>query len=124
VSWPTAAVLLLGVAALGVLVGRVRVEVGTGLLAGAMGILAAVVFLPGVCVTAIAASPPGESPEFHGSTSCETLYGVGLPDVGRFGEDETGLLLALTAGTIAVATVVLTRRRRNAAPGKSADDGR
>ena len=78
-SWPTAAVLLLGVAALGVLVGRARVKVGTGLLAGAMGILAAAVFLPGICVTAIAASPPGESPEFHGATFCETSTGSGSP---------------------------------------------
>lgn len=123
-SWPTAAALLLGVAALGVLAGRARLSAGTRLLAGVLGMLAAVVFLPGLCVTAIAASPAGESPEFHGATSCETFYGVGLPEVGHVGGDGTGYLLALTAGAVAASAVVLTRRRWGASPGRTPDDER
>jgi hypothetical protein len=116
VSWTTAG-LLLGIAALGVLAGRAPTRWGTGLLAGALAVPAALVFLPWVCVSLVGSAPISEPAEPHSATSCDTVYGVGLPELGRLGEDGTGNLLALTGGIIAVDAVVLTRRRR-----KTTDD--
>jgi hypothetical protein len=117
VSWTTAGLLLLGIAALGVLAGRAPTRWGTGLLAGALAVPAALVFLPWVCVSLVGSAPISEPAEPHSATSCDTVYGVGLPELGRLGEDGTGNLLALTGGIIAVDAVVLTRRRR-----KTTDD--
>jgi hypothetical protein len=125
VSWTTVGLLLLGIAALGVLAGRAPTRWGTGLLAGILVVPAALVFLPWICVSLVGSAPISEPAEPHSATSCDTIYGAGLPDAGRLGEDGTGLLLALTGGGIAVAAVVLTRRRQDqAAPGRTSDDER
>jgi hypothetical protein len=125
VSWATAGLLLLGIAALGVLADRAPTRWGTGLLAASLAVPAALVFLPWVCVSLVGSTPISEPAKPHSATSCDTVYGVGLPEMAGLGENGTGRLLALTGGAIAVAAVVFTRRRRDsAAPDRTSDDER
>jgi hypothetical protein len=125
VSWPTAGLLLLGIAALGVLAGHAPTRWGTGLLAGVLAVPVALVFLPWACVSPVGSTPISEPAKPHSATSCDTVYGIGLPELGGLGEDGTGRLLALGGGGIAVAAVVLTRRRQDpAAPDRTSDDER
>lgn len=107
------ALLLLAVAAFGGLVGLSRLPVSTWLLACAVGVLATLLFLPWVCVSAIPAAPGGEPPAGSpGLTSCETLYGDSSPELAGLGEDGTGRLLGLAGFLVGASSVVLTRRRR------------
>ena len=112
-SWTTAALLLLGCVALGALLGAAPDRVRTGWLAAAAVLAAVLVFSPGMCVTAVASMPYGDPELLDGITSCETLYGVQLPELGRLDEDGTGHLLQLTAATGAVLALLLVRRRRS-----------
>jgi hypothetical protein len=109
VSWTVAGLLLVAAGSLGALAGALPVWVRTWVLAGLVGLLAALAFLPWVCVTAIASTPFGDPAELSGRTSCWTVYGADLPELGSLGEDATGQMLALLAAGIASLAVALTR---------------
>ncbi|SNR99824.1 hypothetical protein [Blastococcus mobilis] len=111
-SWSLAGLLLVAAASLGVLAGVLPVRVRTWVLAGFVGLPAALAFLPWVCVTAIASTPFGDPGDLRGATSCTTVYGAGLPDLGALDQGATGRLLALVAAGTAMAAVAATRRHR------------
>jgi hypothetical protein len=108
-SWWTAVVLLLGCAALGALLGTAPPRVRTGWLVAAALLTAFLVFLPGICATAIAASAEDL---YEGSTSCRFLYGSAVPELGSLDGDETGRVLQLVAAVLAVTALLLVRRHR------------
>lgn len=103
--------LLLGCAALGVLLGTAPRRVPTWVLVVAAVLVASYALMPGTCVTAIAAAPSGEQLE-QGWTTCETLHGAAVPDWGRLDAELTGRLLHLTAAVLAVTALLLVRRSR------------
>lgn len=107
-SWPTVALLLLGCAVLGALLGAAPSRVRTGWLVAAAVLAAFFVFLPGVCASAIAASADDLQ---QGTTSCRFVYGPAVPELGALDGDGTGRVLQLTGALLAVASVLLVRRR-------------
>ena len=68
-SWWTAALLLLGCAASGALLGTAPPRIRTGWLVAAAAVGAVLVFLPGTCVTAIGSGPVAPA-DLSGRTSC------------------------------------------------------
>ena len=117
-----AALLIVGSAAVGGLVGMAPARMRTGLLASAAALTAILVFLPGRCATATASTPLGDPEQLQGQTSCDTLYGASLPEIGPLQADLAGTLLAVAAATIAaLATVLVRRRRLSTSAGKRAD---
>jgi hypothetical protein len=111
-GWPTAVLLLLACSALGGLVGfaftgvRARFVV-LGVIVGGF-----LVFMPGTCATAIASAPFGTPELLSGRTSCETLYGAALPEVGRLQSDTVGVVLGIVGAGVAATALLLVRRRR------------
>jgi hypothetical protein len=114
VSWPVVALLLLGCALFGALLGTAPSRVRTGWLVAGAVVAAFFVFLPGICATAIAASVPYGDPELlDGITTCRFLYGTPVPELGPLDGDETARLLQLIAAVLSVAALLLVRRRRS-----------
>jgi hypothetical protein len=108
-SWAVAVSLLAGLAVLGALLTWLLPRVRTWILV-LIGVVASLVlFLPGVCVTAIA-SPPGAPVDIDGTTTCRTYYGATLPGAEAFGNDTTGSLLAFLGAAIVLVSVLLVRR--------------
>jgi hypothetical protein len=120
-SWATAAFLLVVCAALGALVGMAPNRIRTGLLAFAAVLMAFLVFMPGRCASAIASTPLGSPEQLRGQTSCDTLYGAALPELGTLEADLTGRLLAMAAASVAVSGLVLVRRRKVSASPRKRD---
>ena len=102
-----------GCAAFGAVLGTAPPRVRTGWLVAAAIVLAYVVFLPGICATAIAAPVPYGDPDLlDGRTSCRFLYGPAVPELGPLDADVTGRLLQLVAAILGVTSLLLVRRHR------------
>ena len=112
------ALLLAGCAALGALLGMTPSRVRTGWL-GCAAILAAwLVFQPGICATAMAASISYGDPELlDGITTCRFLYGAAVPELTALDDDETAQPLQLVAAVLAVTLLLVVRRSRRRADG-------
>ena len=116
-GWPTAVLLLLACAAFGGLVGFASAGLRAGWMVLGVTATAFLVFMPGTCGTAIASRPFGTPEQLSGHTSCETLYGAVLPEIGRLQSDTVGALLGIVgAGAAATALLGVRRRRRGASP--------
>jgi len=109
------ALLLVGCLVAGGLLGLAPRRIRTWLLVVAAVLVAAFAFMPGTCVTAIAAATSDQLQQ--GWTSCETFYGASVPEWGALGGDGTGRMLHLTAAVLAVTALLVVRRRRQAAAG-------
>jgi hypothetical protein len=112
-SWGAAGLLLAGCVAFGALLGTAPARIRTWLLVVGAVLAAALAFMPGTCVTAMASVPYGDPELLDGITSCDTLYGARLPDLGPLDGAGTGNLLLLVAATGAVLALLLVRRRRS-----------
>jgi hypothetical protein len=108
-GWDVASALLVGVAALGGLLGWALPRVRAWMLVLLLVATAFVLFLPGVCATAIA-SQPGTPVDVDSSTTCWTSYGARLPGLG--GNDTVGGFLAPAGAAAGVTSLLLVRRRR------------
>ena len=120
-GWGTVALLLVGCAAFGALLGTAPRRVPTWVLVVVALLAASFAFLPGTCVTAIAAAPTGEQLQ-QGWSSCQTLYGAAVPEGGRLDAELTGRLLHLTAAVLAVTALLLVRRARRRSVMPDQDD--
>ena len=113
-SWPVAGALLAGCAVVGVLFGLVPVRSLRRVLL-ALGIAGALVlFAPVRCADAEAGADVGAEPgQFGGQRSCETAYGLRLPEVGSLDGDGGGYALSLAgAALVLLGSAVVGRRRR------------
>jgi LPXTG-motif cell wall-anchored protein len=113
-SWPVVAVLLAGCAGLGALVGRTLTRVGTDVLLCSLAVACALLFVPGDC-TRVLTAPSGYPALVQDGSTCDTLYGIRLPELPGTGEDATGGVLALTGSTLAGAALVHVRRTQRSA---------
>jgi hypothetical protein len=104
-----AAVLLAGCAGLGALVGRTVTRIGTDVVLCTLALACALLFVPGSCASAMAA-PSGYPALLKAGSTCDTLYGVQLPELPGTSEDATGGVLALTGATLAGAALLYVRR--------------
>ena len=111
-GWPVVALVLVTCAVLGAVAGSLRTRSHTVLVLVLTALVAFAAFLPGICAQGIADTTTGVPLE---TTTCDTLYGARLPEMGPFQEDIAGWLLGWLGAGIAVATAALTRRRRTAA---------
>ena len=108
---------MLGCATFGALLGTAPPRIRTGWLVAGAILAALLVFQPGICATAIAASVPYGDPELlDGITTCRFLYGAAVPELRAFDDDETAQLLQLVAAVLAVVPLLYVRRRRSARP--------
>ncbi len=108
-GWSVVALVLVTCAVLGAVAGSLRTRSHTVLVLVLTALLAFAAFLPGGCGQGIADTTTGVPIE---TTTCDTLYGARLPEMGPFQEDVAGWLLGgLGAGT-AVAVALVTRRHR------------
>ena len=113
-SWWTVALLLLACGAFGALLGTAPPRIRTGWLVAGAILAAVLVFQPGICATAQAASVPYGDPDLlDGITTCRFLYGTPVPELRAFDDDETAQLLQLVAAVLAVTALLLVRRRRS-----------
>ena len=108
-TWPVVAVALAAALGLGVLAGLVRPRAGTLALVAVVAMVGLTGFMPGVCAHGIADRTSGKPIE---TTSCDTVYGAALPELGGLQEDSTGWLLVWTAAGLVLGGAVLTRRAR------------
>jgi hypothetical protein len=105
---------MLGCAAFGALLGTAPPRIRTGWLVAAAVVAAFIVFLPGICATAIAASVPYGDPDLlDGITTCRFIYGSAVPELGPLDGAQTGQALQLAAAVLAVAALLVVRRRRS-----------
>jgi hypothetical protein len=107
VSWPVVVVVLALVVAGAVFAGLVQTRAGTFAVAVLIGVLALAVFMPGVCAEGIADQTTGDTVT---TTSCETIYGASLLEVGGLGEDDSGWALGWGAAALALVVAGVTRR--------------
>jgi hypothetical protein len=107
VSWPVIVVVLAVVVAFGVFAGRVRTRAGTLAVAVLVGVIALAVFMPGVCAQGIADQTDGEAVE---TTSCDTIYGASLIELGDLQEDDSGWVLGWGAAGLALVVAGISRR--------------
>jgi hypothetical protein len=114
VSWPVAGALLLGCAVVGILVGLVPVRGLRRVLLAVCVAGALVLFAPVRCADAEAGAEVGAEPgQFGGQRSCETVYGLRLPEVGSLDGDGGGYALSLAgAALVLLGSAVVGRRRR------------
>ncbi len=112
-SWATAVLLLLACSVLGALAGFAPGRVRTRFLVLVLIVAAFLVFMPGQCVTGTASTPLGTPKQLSGQTSCETLYGAALPEVGAVQADAVGTLLGIIAAGAAATALLVVRRRRS-----------
>ena len=74
-------------------------------------VLAGLLFVPVGCATGIAASPFNDVSDLPRPTSCETIVGVELPEMGRFASDTVGWGLALAGSCLCLGVAVLAAGR-------------
>lgn len=105
-----AGLLLLTFTAAGLLAGRVLAPRNVYLVGGAFVVAAGLLFVPVRCATGDMATP-FSSGLVEKPTGCETLPGVGLPELGMFSGDTVGygLLIASLGLAFAAALLVLPR---------------
>ena len=77
----------------------------------AVVVLAAVLFVPVRCATWIAASPFHDVRDQPRPTSCESVAGIELPELGLFASDTVGWALALAAFCSSLGVAVVTAGR-------------
>ena len=115
---------MLGCAVFGALLGTAPARIRTGWLVAAAVVAAFFVFLPGICATAMAASVPYGDPELlDGITTCRFIHGTPVPELGPLDGAQSGHLLQLLAAGLAVTSLLMVRRRRWRAEGRSMDAG-
>ena len=76
-----------------------------------MVVLAGLLFVPVRCATGIAASPFNDVRDQPRPTSCESITGIQLPELGMFSSDTVGWGLALAAFCLALGLAVVVARR-------------
>ena len=104
-SWPLVVVVLALVVTGAIFAGLAQTWAGTVAVAVLIGVLALAVFMPAVCTDADAATGVAT-----GTTSCDTLYGASLFEVGGLSEDDSGWALGWGAAALALVVAGVTRR--------------
>jgi LPXTG-motif cell wall-anchored protein len=113
VSWPIAALVLVGCLVLGAVIGSVRPRAVRRLLLAVAIVLALVAFVPVRCAGGEADAEVGaEAGQFGGQTFCETVYGARLPEVASLDGDGPGYALSLAGAALVLAGSALVGRRR------------
>jgi hypothetical protein len=73
--------------------------------------LAALLFVPVRCATGIAASPFNDVRDQPRPTSCESITGIELPEMGPFASDTVGWGLALAGFCLSLGVAVVAAGR-------------
>lgn len=76
-----------------------------------VAVLAGVLFVPVRCATGIPASPFHDVRDQPRPTSCESIPGIELPELGLFASDTVGWGLALAAFCLSLGAAVVTAGR-------------
>lgn len=121
-SWAAAVMLLLGCLFLGATLGAaIGGRVRRGLLVVATTLPGLSIFAPWRCASSISSTsvaPLGGPEQLAGRTSCETLYGVRLPEIASISGETAGSLLVLLSASIAsTAGILVARYLRSRAAG-------
>lgn len=77
----------------------------------AVVVLAGLLFVPARCATGIAASPFNDVTDQPRPTSCATIVGVDLPQLGPFASDTVGWGLALAGFCLCLGGMVVVAGR-------------
>jgi hypothetical protein len=83
----------------------------------AVVVLAAVLLVPVRCATGIAASPFHDVRDQPRPTSCESVTGIELPELGPFASDTVGWGLALAAFCLSLGAAVVVAGRTSRSGG-------
>ncbi len=106
-----AGLVLASFAAAGLLAGWVVSARTVYPIGGAFLVAAGLLFVPVRCATGSVATPFSDG-DLEKPTGCESLPGVGLPELGMFSSDTVGYGLALAALGLAFAAVLVVLPRR------------